>query len=515
MVACPLAGCASDAPDPADGGVTRDGGELTVHVEAEPAVLCDLIEHDAWSVWILRNQVVETLLEQNPATGAIGPRLAESWEQDAHALTLHLRAGVSWHDGEPFTAADVAFTLGLARDPAIGADQRADLEPVSAIETPDAHTVKLVLSRPAPLLKQALASLGILPDHAYRGKGAAHGAPLTQADLRKAKATRAPIGTGPFRFASWRGGEEIVLERNPKYWGRAAHLEKIHFKVVRDRNVALELYRRGAIDMMWRLPPGRADEVRHDTRLSGHRMLTWSPRAYFFIVWNARRGPLADARVRRALTMLIDRTRFIQIAFGGRARPITGPYPPGSPSYDSAIAPWPYDPTAARALLDQAGVKTLKLAFLSTAGSRTVEQLATLMKEDLAHAGVELEVQTVDFAVQLDRLRKHAFDASALQWTMSAEQDNYNLFHSSQIEGGQNYGAFKNARADEILTAIRSAPDDDARHALDRSLHQLVHAEQPYTFLASPEVETLIAPRVHGLVPSTDGFGFAEVWVSR
>ncbi len=373
---------------------------------------------------------------------------------------------------------------------------------MTAIETPDEHTVKLTLARPAPLLRQALAHIAILPEHAYRGK-----------DLRHADASRAPIGTGPFRFASWRAGEEIVVERNEKYWGRRARLLRIHFKLVRDRNVALELYRRGMIDVMWRLPPGRADEVRADARLAGHRMLVWTPRAYFFIVWNTKRGALGDVRVRRALTMLIDRARFVQVAFSGHARPVTGPYPPGSKSYDDRVAPWPYDPKAARALLDAAGVKTLKFTFLQTAGSRTVEQLATLMKEDLAHAGIEMDVATVDFAVLLDRLRKHAFDASALQWTMAVEQDNYNLFHSSQSEGGQNYGSYASARVDGLLGSIRAAAEDDWRHGLDRELHRAIHDEQPYTFLAAPEVQTMESPRVHGLRPSTDGFTFADAWV--
>src|SRR5262249_37666969 len=121
VVECPARGCAGDA------GPAKGGRELGVHVDAEPAILGDLVGDDAWSRWILENNVVETLLRQDPATGAVGPHLAERFESDARSLTLHLRAGVTWHDGQPFTAADVAFTLGRARDPAVGADQRADL----------------------------------------------------------------------------------------------------------------------------------------------------------------------------------------------------------------------------------------------------------------------------------------------------------------------------------------------------------------------------------------------------
>jgi peptide/nickel transport system substrate-binding protein len=499
IVQCAAIGCPPDAAGP-----PRDGGELVVHVEAEPAILNDLVEHDAWSRWIVENQVLETLLFQDPWTGAISPRLAASYELTAEALTLHLRPGLKWHDGQPFSAADVAFTIGRARDPAVGADQRSDFDPVSTVETPDVNTVVLKLTRAAPFLEQGLAKLAILPEHLYKGK-----------DLRRADASRAPIGTGPFKFVSWRQGDELVLARNDAYWGEKAHLDRIRFRFIRDKEVAWELYRRGEIDVLWQVPATHFDEARSDAKFAGHRVLVWTPRAYFFVVWNAERGRLADVRVRRALTMLVDRQRFDQIAFAGHARDITGPYAPGTPSYDSTIAPWPYDPAAARKLLDEAGVKSMKLTFLYYGASRSAEQLGTLMKEDFAKAGITLELASVDFAVQLDRLRHHAFDVSPLQWTLSVEQDNYDLFHSSQAAGGQNFAGYKSPAADALLDEIRKTADDSARHALDRKLHRVIHDEAPYTFISMREVETLLAPRVHALVPSQDGFSFARAWLSK
>lgn len=495
VVECGAHGC------PVEGGQPRDGGELVVHVDAEPALLCDLVEHDAWSRWMVQNQVVETLLFQDPWSGAISPRLATSFEETPQHLTLHLRQGVRWHDGQLFSAADVAFTIALARDPAVGADQRPDFDPVSAVETPDSRTVILRLTRPAPFLKQALSHLGILPEHLYRGH-----------PLRRAPAARAPVGTGPFKFVSWARGEELILARNPDYWGPKAHLDRLRFRFIRDREVAYQLYRRGEIDLLWSVPPARLDEARQDPRLAGSRLFVWTPRAYYFIVWNTARGKLADPRVRRALTLLVDRKRFNQIAFGGHTRPLTGPYLPSSPSYNATVQAWPYDPAAAKQLLAAAGVKALKLIFLATAGSRTVDQLATLMKEDFAPAGVTLEVATVDFAVLLDRLRRGAFDAAALRWVVTREQDNWPLFHSG---GGQNFGHYGSPAADAVLDQIRTTTDDDARHALEKRLHRLIHVDQPYTFLSMSEVETLLSPKVHGLSPSQDGFDFAHAWIAR
>jgi peptide/nickel transport system substrate-binding protein len=499
VIACTAGGC----PLPAEGAPV-DGGELVVWVDAEPAILNDLVEHDAWSRWILENQVIETLLAQDPWTGALSPRLAEREELTPEALTLHLRHDVKWHDGQPFGAGDVAFTINMARDPKVGADQRSDFEPVSAVETPDDATVILRLSRPAPFLRQSLAHLGILPAHLHHGT-----------DLRRAEASRAPVGTGPFKFASWVPGDAIVLARNDAYWGPKPHLAGIRFRIVRDKLAAWELYRRGELDLLWNVPPARFDDARSDPALARHRLFAWTPPAYFFIVWNTQHGKLGDARVRRALTMLVDRDRFDRVAFGGHARRITGPFAPGTPSYDATIAPWPYDPEAAKKLLAEAGASSLKLTFLATAGSRTVEQLATLMKEDFQRAGVTLEVATVDFAVQLDRLRRHAFDASALQWTIAArDADVLDLFHSSQAENGQNYGAWKSTAADALLDEIRHTADDGKRHELERKLHRLIHDEQPYTFLSMREVETLMAPRVRGLSPSPGGFDFARAWLA-
>src|SRR5262245_5201973 len=212
VIACGPTGC----PHEISPAAPHPGGELRVHVEAEPATLCDLVEHDVWSRWIMENQVAETLLFQDPWTGAVRGRLAERFESADNVLTLHLRAGVKWHDGAAFSAEDVLFTLERARDPAVGADQKSDLDPVSAVESPDSLTVVIKHSLPAPFLPQALAHLSILPKHLLAGK-----------DLRKAEYGRAPVGTGPFKLALWKAGQELVIERNDGYWGERPRLQRV------------------------------------------------------------------------------------------------------------------------------------------------------------------------------------------------------------------------------------------------------------------------------------------------
>ena len=500
------------------GNAGSGGGTLRVHMEAEPPSLNPLVEHDAWTLWLTLGAVYDPLVREGKAPGSFTPALAASWDQpDDRTLHLVLRRDVTWHDGHPFTVDDVIGTFDRLRDPGVSPDARADFDAVVSVEKKGEAEVVLKLGRPAPLLLQGLARLAILPAHLF-GEG----------DLRKQPASRAPVGTGPFRFVSWQAGQKLVFERAPRAWDRKAKIERLEVIVARDREAAFELARRGAIDLLWQLTPSQVDRVAGDAALAGYRVVPWHLRRYGFIVWNTARPGLGDRRVRRALSMLVDRKRYLDVAYRGRAVPVTGPYPLDADSYDKTIAPWPFDPARARALLDEAGVKDtdgdglrelpgarepFRLAFLYNAGSPTLSPLVTLLQEDFKKAGVTIEAVPVDWAVMLDRLRKHAFDASSLLWVMQPVQDNYKEFHSSQAERGQNYGEWKHPEADRLLDALRMTPLGPARVALDRAFHRLVHEEQPYTFLGNPEIDSLVSTRVHGYAPRAADLGFTDLWL--
>ena len=496
VIRCAAAGCAVDDRKPIVGGTLR------VHMEAEPTGLCDLVNHESWVRWIVENQVMESLVEQDAVTGVISPRLAQSWqivgEGALRTWVFHLRDGVRFHDGHPFGATDVAFTLGRARDPALAADQRSDLAPIVSIDTPDEHTVILHVPGPAPFLMQVLAHIVIYPRHLLDGT-----------DLRTASFCRAPVGTGPFRFASWQSGVRISIERARDYWGKAVAVDGVEFRIVRDRQAAWLLYRRGELDVMWRLPSDVVATAEHDGQLSGHRLYRQRLRSFFFVLWNTRRPALRDPKVREGLAHLVDWPRLIELGFSGRAQAHSGPYIAGTPSYDDSVLPWSYDPQLAKHALENIADRPTKLTFLSTTGSASVDQLATLLEEDLRRIGIELVVEKLDFAQLLDRLHKHDFDVTAMQLTMVREQDNFGLFHSSAANE-QNWAGLADPEIDRVLERIRATDDDAQRHTLDRELHRLLHERGPMSFLLVPEVETAVRAGWGGIRASADGLGLAN-----
>ncbi len=140
--------------------------------------------------------------------------------------------------------------------------------------------------------------------------------------------------------------------------------------------------------------------------------------------------------------------------------------------------------------------------------------MATWLKEDVKPFGVEVDIASVDWGVLLDRLRRHDFDASTLQWMIDVEQDNQPIFHSASQKSGQNYGAFADPEVDALITRISGTADDGARHTLERTLHRTLYERQPYLFLSMAPVSSLVSPHVVGLVPSPRGFDFAAAGVT-
>ena len=309
--------------------------------------------------------------------------------------------------------------------------------------------------------------------------------------LVAAPISRAPIGTGPFRFSRWRAGSSIELLRNPDYWGEPSGVAAAIHRIVRSPERAYAMLQSGKLDIATQLPVATALEVAATSARLYAR--TYDRPAYFAAVYNTRRSFANSGAKRRALTALLDREGIIDAILAGRASPLAGPYI--GDEADPSVQPLPFDrggENAKKALLRGENAQ-----ILYPAGSRTMARVADIWSAD-ARSVLSLKPEPLPFRTVLERSRAGEFDIALLAFTSGLNLDLFTRLHSSQI-GGENYGAFAAPEIDRALEAVRAAPTRAVQLAASRSVDRLLSEHQPYAFISTDVRAALIARDVAGL----------------
>lgn len=473
------------------------------------------------------NPILETRLEKANLLifeGLVGldarlepvPRLAEKWEQsaDGKVITFHLREGVTWHDGKPFTSGDVAFTYEAIQGSNAPTLWRAYMSAVESLETPDDHTVVVKYRYPyAPALSTW--TVGIVPRHVYGG-----------GELARSPGNKEPVGTGPYKLARWELGKRLVLEANPGWWNERPYIDTIELVVDVPEN--LDSLTAGKIDFAnventdeWRerahMPEFRESFEASDVIESSIQL----------IAWNLQKPPLEDPRVRQALTMALDRARVIEDVMLGQARPLSGPFFPSMFGADPAVAPHAFDPERAGKLLDEAGFPRkgeqrfqLRMIALESQRSNLHDEILAVFDNDLRALGVALDIAFVSSRDFFRHIEEREFDAVYFTWLPDIpDPDPYSLLHSSMIGIGANFPAYGNPEVDGLLDQARATSNRDERRSLYHQVHRVVHQELPYTPLFAPYGHYAWNRRVRGVSPadvsSQSRFpGVARWWIA-
>lgn len=511
-------------------GTPVSGGTFTLRVPSEPAGLNRLHDQMADGIMVryLMGRVYESLAVVDrqvlPELGLV-PRLAEKWEEsDDHlTLTVHLRRGVKFHDGSAFTSKDVKAVVDAVRDPKKQtASLRSYFVSLASIATPDEQTVVVKWSKPYFLATHNfLTALPMMPAAALQG------------DFDTLPVNRSPIGTGPFRFEAWATGQKISFVRNDAYWGQKANVDRLVVRIVKDETVATQLWEQGELDLMTRIQPGvwRAIErpaPENAWAIEGYHRISFLENSYSWIGWNEERPFFKDAKVRRALAMLLPTEAVAKNIDLGLELPTTCPWYRKSQSCDPSVVPLPFDPKEAQRLLDEAGWRDgdgdgvrekdgvkFRFTFLSNPHSVRMAKLVPLLQQELKRAGVQMEVERVDASIYLARMRSHDFDAAALSWSQAdGVQDNFQVFHSSQSKGGSNYVSYASPEVDALLEQIRLTFDPAKRVELEREVHRRLYDDQVYLFLTNRPALDAVKRRVRGISPSLAWYELERVWLA-
>ncbi len=463
------------------------GGRLIVAADSEPKNLNPAIVASN-GVFYVASKVIEPLAEAS-FTGQDGlePRLATGWEgaDDGLSVTFRLREGVSWHDGKPFTSADVAFSaLEMWKKlQNIGRSVFANLE---AVDTPDDHTAIFRFSKPTPLqlIRNALpVATSVLPKHLYEGT-----------DIAKNPANINLVGTGPFRFAEYRPGEYYRLIRNETYWAKdQPQLDEIIYRVLPDRAAAGAALEAEEIHLavFSAVPLADLDRI---SKVPGIKVVTkgYEALTYQLVVEiNHRRKELADIKVRQAIAHAIDRKFVVDTIFLGHAAASTGPVPKNAPEFYTAdVRAYDFDVAKANALLDEAGYprgsdgKRFALKLLPAPYFNETRQFGAYLRQALAEIGIEAELVNNDSAAHQKAVyTDHAFDLAIAPTVFRGDPAiSTTILVQSGIPAGvgfSNQGGYANPALDALIAKAAETVDTAARTELYRQFQKDVVADLP------------------------------------
>ncbi|MDR3508054.1 MAG: ABC transporter substrate-binding protein [Caulobacteraceae bacterium] len=434
--------------------------------------------------------IYQGLVKLGPG-GVTEPLLATGWTVSPDGLTyrFRLRAGVRFHDGAPFDASVVKFSLDRARGAASTNSQKSRFAVIDQVVVIDPYTVDLRLKHRYGSLLQVL--------------GWGDAAMISPASA----ATDAvhPVGTGPFRFADWRRGDSVMLERNPDYWGRPARLARVTFKFIADPTAALAALNAGDVDAFSAFPaPEAVKQLRADPRFT---VRIGPSEAETLVALNNRKAPLNDVRVRQALSYAIDRRAVIDTAMFGYGQPIGSHYPPQNPGYVDLTGLYPHDPAKARALLKAAGYPNGLDLSLKLPPAAYARRGGEVIAAQLAQAGVRVKIEPVEWAQWLAQVYgRHDFDMTIVA---HVEPMDYDIYARDDY-----YFGYANPRYKALLAQLDDTLDAGQRATILGQMQRTLAADAANLFLFEypaigvwdARVKDLWAPTPVGVTDLTDAY---------
>lgn len=438
--------------------------------------------------------------------------LAQGWEirEGGLEIRFHLKRGVRWHDGTPFTAQDVAFTYEKLVDPAVPTPYSGDFERVESLTVLDDWTVRVRYKEPfAP----ALASWGIwiLPKHLLEAED------LTTTDFKSH-----PIGTGPFRFERWIRGDRIELSANPNYFEGRPYIQHYLYRIIPDQStIFLELQAQG-VDLAGLTPlqyQRMTEAPRFRDRFHKFRYPSFG---YTYLGYNLQDRRFQDRRVRQAINLAIDKQEIIDGVLLGLGTVATGPFPRESWAYNPEVQPSPFDPARAKALLAEAGWRDsdgdgtldrqgepFKFTLLTNQGNLSRELTAQILQRRLKEVGIGVNIWVLEWSALLHEfIDKRKFEAVLLGWTLSREPDPYDIWHSSKTRPGEfNFIGYSNPEADRLMEEGRRTFEPARRREIYHRFHRILDEDQPVSFLFIADSLPAVHRRFEGLEVTPIGIG--------
>ena len=504
----------------------RQGGTVVIGWSTDIAGVNELIVQSTNITTEVARRLFLQLLQERPdfATGppTMAPQLARAyeWGPDRKTLTFRLRDDVVWSDGVPVTAEDVRFTWQAQTSPEVAWAFAYMKDAITDVEVIDPHTVRFHFSRVYGKQLLDVNEGVILPKHAWGKLPFARwrdGGDWFRQNL---------VTSGPFVLESWTPQQEIVLARNPRYYRKGFPLlDRAVIRVIPDQGSMMTQLLNGELDVATAVSPLDAERIARSDRLE---LVPVPFRLYVCVTWNTERDPFTDPEVRRALTMGIDRQALVDAIWGPYARVTDSPILTTVWAHDDTLRPWPYDPQEARRILavkgfrdaDGDGVlerrgKPFAFELVTNNGNPQRIDAGVMIQEQLARIGVAAEPRVLEFHTMIESTSRGDFDAAIFGYGMDTGLDLTSPFHSSTIDE-DNTARYRNAEVDRLTEQVLAHPElADARPELDR-IQQILHRDQPLTFLWESDRLHAVARRLRDARPNMlfSLYNLEEWWIA-
>lgn len=467
-------------------------------------ITSDSASHDVAS------KIYNGLVEYDKDLNIIGD-LAQSWDitDGGKTIVFHLRKDVKWHDGVPFTAADVEFTYKFMIDDKTPTAYDADFRLVKSFEVLDDYTVRVSYAEPfAPALISW--SMAILPKHLLEGQ-----------DVTKSPLLRKPVGTGPYKFLEWKAGESITLTANDSYFKGRPYIDRIITRVIPDTATSFLELLNGAIDMLGLTPLQWTKQTGTNPRFTEqYNKYDYLSFGYTYVGYNLTKEPFSDKRVRQALTYATPKDDIVKGILFGLGVSATGPYKPGTLWYNDKVKKYDYSPEKAKELLAEAGWKDsdgdgvldkkgkkLEFELLTNQGNTVRTKICETLQQSWQKIGVKVNIRVLEWATFINEyVDKQKFDAVVLGWNITNDPDLYDVWYSGNCGGKKlNFICYQNSELDKLMIEGRQEFDPQKRKAYYDKAQEILAEDQPYTFLYVPYALVALSKRFENVYTAPAG----------
>jgi peptide/nickel transport system substrate-binding protein len=490
------------------------GGTINAVIQPEPPGLM-LAQVQNGPTQMVSGNIYEGLLRYDKKL-VPQPGLAESWtvSPDAKTYTFKLKQGVTWHDGKPFTSADVVFSVNMLKE--TSARARGNLVQVDSVETPDDYTVVFKLKQPfGPFLGIfEVGSLPMVPKHLYEGT-----------DWKTNPNNNAPIGTGPFMFKEWKKGSYIRMVKNPNYHEKGLpHLDEVYWQVIPDAAARSVAYETGKVDV---LPGGSIENFDvprvsklPNTCMTGEGWEFFSPMAWMWL--NNRNPILANKKVRQAIMFATDREFARDVIWNGLGKVATGPSSSAIKFYTDDVPKYPYDPAKAKALLKEAGYKGEKIRMMPLPYGETWSRWGEAVKQNLIDVGMNIETIATDVPGSNQKNSEWDYDISftyLYQYGDPALGVGRNYVSSAIVKGQlfNNLEGYSNPEVDKLFADGAVADSDAKRKDIYEKVQKILVEDVPVAWQLELQFPTIMKCNVKNLITTGIGVndGFRDAWIEK